>query len=308
MQTGLVFNVQHYALHDGPGIRTTVFLKGCPLDCWWCHNPEGRSFDPEILVAASRCMGCGRCKEVCVQRKGNGKGNGNGSAAGLDPSHATQCPLCGACVAICPTGAREIAGTRRSVGEVLEEVLRDRVFYEESGGGVTLSGGEPLAQPAFLKAILAECRRHEIPTAVDTCGFAPREDLMEIAGLSDLVLYDLKLLDDAEHVRYTGASNRLILENLQALGEVHQNIWLRVPIIPGVNDGVEHLEAMARLAASLGGVRQVNLLPYHETAVRKFEQLGEAYRLGRLARPSTESLDCVADRFRAYGLLTKTGG
>ena len=304
MQSGLVFNVQHYSLHDGPGIRTTVFLKGCPLDCWWCHNPEGRSFEPEILVAASRCIGCGRCKEVCVQRKGNG----NGSPASRDPSHATQCPLCGACVAICPTGAREIAGTCRSVEDVLEELLRDRVFYEESGGGVTLSGGEPLAQAPFAKALLAECRRHEIPTALDTCGFAPREDLLEIAGLSDLVLYDLKLLDDAEHVRYTGASNRLILENLQALGEVHKNIWLRIPIIPGVNDAVEHLEAMARLAASLGGVSQVNLLPYHETAVGKFEQLGEPYRLGRLARPSPERLDRAADRFRAHGLLTKTGG
>jgi len=311
MQTGLVFNVQRFSIQDGPGIRTTVFLKGCPMACTWCHNPESQSPEPEISVVEGRCIRCGACWEACPQR-----GEGNGAAAGRRAAPGDGvCTRCGACVEACPTGAREMVGRRMTVDEVLAAVLKDRIFYDDSGGGVTFSGGEPLGQPAFLVELLEACRRQGLHTAVDTCGYAPREDLLAAAEHTDLFLYDLKLVDDERHRRYTGVSNALVLENLEALAQSHANVRLRIPIVPGVNDDLEDLRAAARLAASLPGVRQIDLLPYHDLGRHKAAR-GERQEMPSPLPPAAGvdlataavDLDAAAEPFRALGLDVRTGG
>jgi len=307
MESGIVFNIQKYSIQDGPGIRTTVFLKGCPLDCWWCHNPESQSSEPEITVIEGRCMRCGECRKVCVRGGPPQGGQAAGGTCG-PAGEPAACTLCGKCVEACPTGARQMVGRRMNAAEVLAEVLKDRVFYEESGGGVTFSGGEPLRQPRFLRALLQACRGAGLHTAVDTCGFAPKEDLLAVAPLADLFLYDLKFMDESRHARYTGASNVSILGNLRALGDIHGNIWIRVPIIPGLNDSARELEALARCAASVPGVRQVNVLPYHGAGAYKSPRVGRAYRLQETAPPSPEYMEDVAARFRGHGLSVRIGG
>jgi pyruvate formate lyase activating enzyme len=289
VESGVVFNIQRYSLQDGPGIRTTVFLKGCPLDCWWCHNPESHAPEPEITVIESRCIRCGQCREACP--------------SGL----AGPCTRCGACVAACPTDARQRIGRTMTVGQVLAEVRKDRVFYDESGGGVTLSGGEPLMQFEFLQSVLRACRDEGIHTAIDTCGYAPAEQLLAAAGLADLVLYDLKMMDDARHVRFTGVSNTQILDNLVALSDRHCRVWIRVPVIPGVNDREEDLKRLARFAAGIPGVRRVCLLPYHELGKQKSLRLGRPYRMSGAAVPKPERLEAMARLFRQAGLEVMTG-
>src|SRR5512140_3115252 len=229
--TGTVFNVQRGSFHDGPGIRTTVFLKGCPLRCPWCHNPEGISPAPEVLVSAARCLGCGGCTTACPRPGGPLSA---GSALGRD-----GCRACRACVEACPSGAREVAGRTMRVGEVVAEALRDRPVYEESGGGVTFSGGEPTAQPMFLFAALDACRLEGLHTAVDTCGFAPRETMLAAAARADLLLWDVKTLVADRHLELTGVPLAPILENLEAVSRTAVPIWLRLPVIPGVNDDEE---------------------------------------------------------------------
>jgi pyruvate formate lyase activating enzyme len=291
--TGRVFDVQRYSLHDGPGIRTTVFFKGCPARCLWCHNPESQSFAPEVLVVDTRCVSCGSCATVCPH--------------GAPPPGSGRCTACGACVDACPAGARRLAGREASVGEVMDEVLRDRVFYEESGGGVTFSGGEPLAQPEFLGALLEACRAAGLHTAVDTCGFSPRERLLALAPLADLFLFDVKLVDDARHRDLTGLPAAPILENLRSLAAVRADVWIRVPVVPGHTDGEADLAATASLVAGLPGVRRVSLLPYHRTGAAKARRLGRAYPLDALAPPSPERLETLAALFRDRGLAVQIG-
>lgn len=300
MADGLVFNVQRYSVQDGPGIRTTVFLKGCPLDCAWCHNPEGLSREPQIMTVETRCLRCGECLQACP--------HGEKTSTEPLPVNVPHCQWCGACIAACPTGSRQFVGNRMTPGEVFKTVLRDRIFYEESGGGVTFSGGEPLSQPEFLRETLSLCRESGIHTAVDTCGFAPLPHLLSVAEVTDLFLYDLKLINDAAHRQFTGQSNRLILENLRALAKRDIAIWLRIPVIPGVNDAAEDFRATAAFAASLGGVLQVNLLPYHASGVRKAERVGQANRLPRTEPPEPESLNQALEIFRSAGLIVHCGG
>lgn len=298
MPEGLVLNIQRYSVHDGPGIRTTVFLKGCPASCWWCHNPEGQSSEPEIVVIEGRCIRCGECLEICPEDH-NHEGPGHVSSS---------CTVCGGCVEACPTGARSMAGTTMTVGDVVDVLLKDRVFYDESGGGATFSGGEPLLQFPFLKGMLESCKDHGIHTAVDTCGYVPKEDLLAVAPMTDLFLYDLKIMDEKVHLETTGIPNASILENLRSLGEVHDNIWIRVPIIPGINDGRDNIDGIAAFSASVGGVRQVNILPYHKLGIQKFDRLGKTYQLAEISPPSPERLETLASSFRMRGLETKTGG
>jgi pyruvate formate lyase activating enzyme len=301
METGLVFNLQKYSLQDGPGIRTTIFLKGCPLCCAWCHNPESISPRRELVVIGQRCVACGECRDACAFGE---------SAAGKGPlpPRQDQCTLCGACVDACPTGARQMLGREMTVAEVVDAALQDRIFYEDSGGGVTISGGEPLLQPRFLLALAQALRAAGISVALDTTGFGCTEHLLAAAGLSDLVLYDLKAFDEARHQELTGVSNRGILENLQALDQVHRNVWIRIPVVPGLNDDAEELKKIAALVARLHSVTLVNLLPFHRSGLHKYERLGWGHSLDGVEAPSAELMEQAAGAFRELNLPTKIGG
>ena len=299
--TGLVFHVQRFSLHDGPGIRTTVFLKGCPLSCRWCHNPEGMRTAAEILATPDRCIGCGACVEACPH--GLPSGVGGGWAASKD-----LCEACGLCADACPTGARRLAGRAVSVEGLVEEVLRDRVFYSQSGGGVTFSGGEPLRQAAFVLACLEALREEGVHTAVDTCGLVDRDDLLRAAAIADLFLFDIKHADDAVHSEWAGAPNGRILANLEALAGAHDEIWVRVPVVPGVNDDAFNLRRTAELAASLPGVQRVSLLPYHGFGEHKRDRVGVPGASFQGNSPRPDRMRDIATIFEEAGLLTVIGG
>ena len=293
---GLIASVQRYSIHDGPGIRTTVFLKGCPLSCGWCHNPEARRTAPEMWLAPGRCVACGACVDAC--------GTGAAAGSGLD---RTLCARCGDCVEACPAGGRELVGRRVDAAALVAEVARDRPFFDQSGGGVTFSGGEPLAQPEFLAACLRDCRAAGIATAVDTSGCAPREVLLAVARRTDLFLFDLKLADDERHVRHTGVPAGPILANLRALDESGAGIWLRVPLIPGVNDDEPNLGALARIAAGLSRPHRLHLLPYHASARGKWARLGEEPGSGPRT-PTAGEVAAAAALFARHGLEVHVGG
>ena len=301
MRRGLVFNIQKYSVQDGPGIRTTVFLKGCPLRCVWCHNPEGIAAEREIVVLETRCIACAECRRAC-------RLTDEQPGEGPLPASPASCDLCGRCVEACPTQARQIIGKEMTVDQVLRVVLEDRLFYEESGGGVTFSGGEPLLQADFLRQALAACKDHGLKTAVDTCGLAAWEQLASVVPLADLFLFDVKFASDAKHRQYTGVSNQLILSNLRRLAQVHASIWIRVPLIPGLNDDPAELEAIAGLAGSFPSVRQVNLLPFHRTGMAKARRLGRDPLLAELSAPTQDGLSAALAPFQQRGLLVKIGG
>ena len=303
---GLVFDIRKFSLHDGPGIRTTVFFKGCPLNCWWCHNPESQSPAPELMLWKSRCIRCGTCVTTCALE-----------AAGLNTEEKTGmhtvverdvCTVCGSCVAVCAAEARELVGKRMTVSEVMSSIERDVVFFEESGGGVTFSGGEPLAQFSFLIGLLKACKALEIHTALDTSGYAPWKSIDTIRGDVDLFLYDLKIMDDTRHRTFTGVPNGLILHNLRALSERGHHIALRVPIIPGVTDDDQNLNEIGKFAASLPHLDRLDILPYHPSAVGKYERLGKPYHLAETRTPDDERMAEIAHLFEQYHLSVKVGG
>jgi pyruvate formate lyase activating enzyme len=277
-----------------------VFLKGCPLRCRWCHNPEGIDPGPQVLVDPVRCLRCGSCREVCALPQGplaSGRRLGEGG-----------CTACGSCAERCPSGARRIAGRAWSVPDLLAEVRRDLGIYEESGGGVTFSGGEPLMQPGFLLACLDACRREGLHTAVETSGYAPRDLVLSMAERSDLVLWDVKHLDPGRHRELTGAPLEPILSNLWALAGAAARVWLRVPVIPGLNDGEAHLRAVAGLAARHPSVRRVSLLPYHRTGVGKLARLGLQDTLAGVVTPTPERMQELLALFGDTGRETTIGG
>ena len=299
--TGLVFDVQRFSLHDGPGIRTTVFMKGCPLACRWCHNPEGMRTAPEIVVSPDRCIECGACVDACPH--GLPSGAGGGWAEAKD-----RCEACGRCVEACPTEARRLAGRTVTVEQLVDEVTRDRLFYDESGGGVTFSGGEPLHQADFVLACLEILKQQAIHTAVDTCGLADRHDLLRAAPLADLFLFDIKHMDEVAHAEWAGAPNARILANLEALAQVHPAIWVRVPVVPGVNDDPDNLRRTAALAATLPGVQRVSLLPYHVFGEDKRERTGGPGAPFSATPPRPDHMREIAAIFEQAGLLTVIGG
>ncbi len=263
--TGVVFDIQRFSIHDGPGIRTTVFVKGCPLRCAWCHNPEGLSPAPQLAFTPSLCIGCGYCRERC-ERDGH---TFSPEAHTLDRA---CCIACFSCVEGCYSRALEVVGRNVTVGEIIEEVLKDQPFYEESGGGLTVSGGEPLAQAEFTAALLRAARREGINTCVETSGGGEQEDLLRLAQFTDLFLYDYKETDPARHEQYTGLSNALILENLRALDAAGATIILRCPIISGVNDREDHYRGIAATVRSLRNCQAVHLMNYHRLGAAKEER------------------------------------
>ncbi len=310
--TGFTFDIKRFALHDGPGLRTTVFLKGCPLSCLGCHNPEGQKVGPELLFRPDRCTGCGDCIPACPNdaiafSPGSGPAEA-GAALPSDPSAAEgkrkvavrwdRCDLTGACVEACLPGALELVGRRRSVTEILDLLEDDRIYFDESKGGVTFSGGEPFAQPDFLRDLLAGCRRREIPVVLDTCGHVAPETFRELAPQADHLLFDLKLMDGERHEAFTGVHNRWILENLAWLGsgcgevgdETCPSFTVRVPLIPGVNDDPENLGATAAFLLRMDRVPAVDVLPYHRLGVDKYHRTGREYRLGGVAPPPATSV------------------
>lgn len=298
--TGLVVRIERGAVHDGPGLRTVIFLQGCPLRCGWCHSPETQSMEPQPLLFSDRCIACGACVVVCA----------TGAARLLDGGPCVDrsaCESCGACADVCPTGARQLSSRRYSVGELLAEVARDRVFFDQSGGGITLSGGEPLVQSAFALALLNGCRRQRIHTAVETCGLAERSALLAAAGLADLILFDIKAIDAEHHRQLTGAPNERILDNLRALAALRTDIVVRYPLMPGLNDDEDSLSALGRFAASVG-LRRVDLLPYHRAGIAKYERLGRPYALGDMAVPDADSIARAEASLRTYGIHSTAGG
>jgi pyruvate formate lyase activating enzyme len=301
---GLVFNLQRTSVGDGPGVRTTVFLKGCPLACAWCHNPEGRAPRPEIVVMESRCIACGLCVSACPLELAGPVDRG------LRAAEVAACNACGACVDACPAEARQLAGEEWTVEELVAALLRDRPFFAESGGGVTFSGGEPLSQAPFLRQALAALRAEGVHTAVDTCGLAPATELAAVAELADLFLFDLKLMDETRHRRWTGVSNAPILANLERLGAGPVPVWLRVPLVPGVNDDEENLAATARLAARLPAVEKLCLLPYHRLGEDKLRRLArkERRQLTKVKPPTDERMAQLASAITSHGVSAQVGG
>jgi pyruvate formate lyase activating enzyme len=296
---GLVFDIMRYCIHDGPGIRTTVFLKGCPLHCLWCHNPEGQRPQPELSFRQSRCLGCGECLKVCPVERA--------PRDGFAPNPAL-CQQCGRCTDGCHAAAREWIGKRMTVEQVLEEALRDAPFFEQSGGGVTFSGGEPLAQPEFLGALLASCKGRGVHTVVETCGMAAWEVLERTATSVDLFLYDLKLMDDGDHRRFTGEGNRQILENLSRLSRAGAAVVARLPVVPGVNDDPVNLRAAADFLRERTAVRAVHLLPFHRMGLDKAERLGHRTEPVEVEAPGAEGLAQVAEIFEKEGFQVSVGG
>jgi len=299
--TGRVFNIQRCSVHDGPGIRTTVFLKGCPLSCSWCHNPEGIDETPVLMISADRCLTCGACSEACPVE------NGGAVPAGQHWDRSA-CIRCGSCVEACPADARELVGRDYEVDELVDELERDRVFFDTSGGGVTFSGGEPLAQSEFLIDCLRECRQRGLHTTIDTCGLAPRETLLDVARLGDLVLYDLKHMDPERHRSETGADNRLVLDNLQALSENNLEVWVRVPLIPGFNDDAANIEATGVFLEGLPSRHRVFVLPYHGIANGKRSRLEDVADRPGLHSPGREAIGAVAEALTKHNLEVTIGG
>jgi len=282
-QIGSIFNIQKFSLNDGPGIRTTVFLKGCMLRCLWCHNPESHSSKPQLMLYREKCIGCGECVRRCPRQLHSF------SEDGEHRIDRQRCAACSSCVDGC-AGALEIVGREASVEDILREVEKDRRFYEHSGGGMTVSGGEPLMQPEFTLALLREAKGRGLHTCLETCGYAPWEKLQALIPFVDLFLWDVKETDDALHREFTGVSAERILDNLRRLSDAGASIVLRCPLIPGYNDRPAHLAAIAALAEELTGVIRVDVEPYHPLGKGKSESLGKEYAPGDLTFPENETV------------------
>ena len=300
MTAPFIFNIQKFCVHDGPGIRTTIFFKGCPLNCAWCHNPESQDFALELLVNAEKCTSCRQCLSACPASAIRATGE-------RIVTDRAVCRTCGECTDECRQGAREIAGRQATIDELLAEIEKDRVFYEQSGGGVTLSGGEVLCQPEASRELAQACKSRGIPVAIDTCGHAPYENLTRLLDCADLFLYDLKHLDSLQHQKFTGQDNHLILDNLLRLSATGKSVHLRIPLIENFNADDAHIETVAQFVRQLNLV-QIDLLPYHNTGSSKYERLGRRYEPGCFAAPSPDRLARIAAVLRQVHPNVTIGG
>jgi pyruvate formate lyase activating enzyme len=310
--TGLVSNIQRFSVHDGPGIRTTVFLKGCTLRCFWCHNPETIGRDLELQLHPDRCIGCQECIRVCPE------GAQTLNEEGEPVYYREKCVACGACVEVCYAGARELTAREMTVESVVEEVLQDRPFYDNSGGGVTLSGGEPVYQPAFSYMILSRCRDEGVATAIETAGNVPWEKLAELLPVTDLVMMDLKHMDPEKHRWAVGASNRLLLANARRLIETDKPIIFRTPVVPTVNDTPEEIGAIAAFVREMREIRadatdgsegpaiSLELLPFHRMAGDKYNSMGLSYRARDLPPPTKETMAALTEAAEACGIPVRS--
>ncbi len=298
---GLVFDIQKFAIHDGGGIRTLVFLKGCPLKCHWCSNPESLAAKPEIIFVSNNCVACNKCLEVCTS------GAIRQAETGLAIDREL-CTLCGKCAKFCYAGAINIIGRYLSVPELMKMIERDRKFYEQSNGGVTFSGGEPTAQPEFLKAALKETRRRGIHTAIETSSSVPGETFVSILEYVDLVLTDIKHMNDVEHKSLTGVSNRLILDNLRTVSRLGIPVRIRLPLIPGLNDSLRNLEETAGFVQQMNTLQSLDILPYHRLGEMKWRQLDLEYPARDLTPHTELEVDRIARFFMERGITVTIGG
>lgn len=299
---GIIFDIERYAIHDGPGIRTTVFMKGCPLKCWWCHNPEGIEPSKNLMHFEYKCISCKTCAKICPT-----------NAISFDGErkiiNRLLCSGCGICVEYCPTGALKSVGYEVTVYELIGEIRKDILLYDRSGGGVTFSGGEPLFQPLFLQEVLKECKKMGIHVALDTTGYASPEIFKSVMESVDLFLYDIKLMDDKEHQKYTGVSNELIKRNLTILVEEGKgsSVILRFPVIPEITDTEKNLNELLVFISKLKGVNEIDILPFHDVS-EKYDRLGMEYKMRGHRAPSRDRLSYVKEKLEGAGLYVKIWG
>lgn len=303
---GMVFNLTRYMLEDGPGIRTVVFLKGCPLRCLWCSSPLGQKIEPSVVYLKYKCISCGACLKACPEQALFWNAEGRVSR------DFKRCRNCGECVPVCPVGAREIRGQLMTVNEVIAKVEKDQIFYRRGGGGITLSGGEILMQAPFATRILQEAWKRLIHTAVETCAFGLWADLRDILAYSNLAFIDIKHIDSFFHQKITGCSNQQILENIRQAAayflELKRHLIFRLAVVPGINDSFENLQGIAYFLKELPGHWELNLLPYHRYGISKYDWLGLEYQLMDVEPPTRERLLELAEFFKSYGLLCSVGG
>lgn len=292
--SGNIFQIQRWSVHDGEGIRSTVFLKGCPLRCKWCANPESWNGEPEVLFFRERCTGCGHCVEACPSAAVS---LGADNKCDFDRE---KCVGCGKCCEVCPSGARKMAGTAATVDDVLKVIKRDAIFYRESGGGVTFSGGEPFAQPEFLRQLVSACKRLGVDTAVETCGQFSWKQVADIVELLDCVFVDIKHMDDAVHKALTRVGNRKILENIKLISQANPNTIVRVPLIEGVNTSEQNIREMCEFLRRDTRVDAVELLPYHDIGTSKYAAAGASAQA--FAVPDAATIEKIGKQISTYGI------
>ncbi|MBR2188372.1 MAG: glycyl-radical enzyme activating protein [Eubacterium sp.] len=293
METAIVANIQKCCVHDGPGLRTVIFLKGCPLRCAWCQNPENLTASPSLLYNRESCLSCGACLEHCE------RGAGVLTAQGL-VFDRTKCRTCTACADSCLTGAKSVCGKQMTVQEVYNYAMQDEMFYRTSGGGVTLSGGEPTIHAAFCRELFDRLHESGVHTALETCGYCRQEVMQRLAESTDLFLFDFKLYSEKAHIQWTGKSNQIIRQNLEQLTADGRRVIVRIPLVPGVNDGEEFL-AMMRYLSGLRGLKQIHIMPFHQVGSSKYGLAGKAYQM-------TGKAECTAEYAQAHALISEQYG